>query len=166
MNLLCIFRPPLCGSTYGGMLLSFAKALISIISYFKGTFCKLLSLFFPFFFFYNFCWLFVTSVPFAWVFFFFLIIIEYNPKTLFSSFEWRTLEAFKTVAFITTTVVGYEYFNKVWKQPSKNTLLKGARVLKKCFKFLTFSRNWTALGECFQQLDFQVLFNKLFYVPF
>ena len=99
-------------------------------------------------------------------FFFFFSIIEYNTKTLFSSFEWRTLEAFKTVAFITTTVVGYEYFNKVWKQPSRNTLLKGARALKKCFKFLTFSRNWTALGECFQQLDFQVLFNKLFYVPF
>ena len=36
VNLLCIFRAPLCRSIYEGMLLSFAKALLSLIVYFKA----------------------------------------------------------------------------------------------------------------------------------
>ena len=38
VKLLRIFRTHLCGSTYGGMLLPFAKVLVSLIVHFKGTF--------------------------------------------------------------------------------------------------------------------------------
>ena len=38
VNLLSFLRAPLCGRTYWGMLLSFAKALSSFIVHFKGTF--------------------------------------------------------------------------------------------------------------------------------
>ena len=38
VNLLRIFRALLCGSTDGGMLLSFSKTLLSVIVRFKGTF--------------------------------------------------------------------------------------------------------------------------------
>ena len=38
VNLLRIFRASLSGSTYGGMLFSFAKALLTLIFHFKGTF--------------------------------------------------------------------------------------------------------------------------------
>ena len=37
-NLLFIFRAPLCGSTYRGILLSFENALLSLIVHFKDTF--------------------------------------------------------------------------------------------------------------------------------